>query len=100
MSVSIRIVLAALFLSWLGVSMVQAQAPVEQVPVEKGAPPPADNKTKPPRSDAGLDESSSKGRRKLMSRAPAGDLNDHPGARARCREPFGVNSRPGTHTRR
>jgi tetratricopeptide (TPR) repeat protein len=77
--VRIRVVLGLLFAFLTGVSLAQGQAPVEQVPVEKNAPPPADNKTKPPRSDAGLDESSSKETQIDIS-PPPGDLKDHPGA--------------------
>ena len=41
--------------------VAHAQEPVEQVPVEKDAPPPEDNKANAPRSDeAGPDESSSR----------------------------------------
>ena len=85
MAVRIRIVLAVLtFLT--GICL--AQAPVEQVPVQKNAPPPVENKTKPPRSDAGLDESSSKETQIDIS-PPAGDLKDHPGTQLDAEGPSG-----------
>jgi len=69
-----------MFTLLLGVSLSYAQAPVEQLPVEKNAPAPADNKTKPPRSDKpALDESSSRDTEIDIS-PPAGDLKEHPGA--------------------
>lgn len=80
MSVRVRVLVALVFSLLMGVSVCSAQAPVEQVPVDKNAPPPADNKTKPPRSDRpALDESSSKETQIDIS-PPAGDLKEHPGA--------------------
>lgn len=77
MGVICRLILLAIFLA---PALCAAQAPVEQVPVDKNAPPPANNKTKPPRSDRpALDESSSKETQIDVS-PPAGDAKDHPGA--------------------
>lgn len=82
MAVRIKVLVALTFMLGVAVCLAQEQAPapVEQVPVDKNAPPPADNKTKPPRSDRpSLDESSSKETQIDVS-PPAGDLKDHPGA--------------------
>jgi len=60
--------------------VAHAQDPVEQVPVEKDAPPPEDNKANAPRSDeAGPDESSSR-QTQIDVSPPAGDAKDHRGA--------------------
>ena len=60
---------------WVISGAVAQEPPVEQVPVDKSAPPPKDNREAPPRSD----ESSSKQTHIDVS-PPAGDLTDHPGA--------------------
>ena len=89
MYVRVRVLLLCVFTALVGVGISYAQAPVEQVPVEKNAPPPADNKTKPPRSDKpALDESSSKETQIDIS-PPAGDLKDHPGAELDSESPSG-----------
>jgi tetratricopeptide (TPR) repeat protein len=69
MDVKFRAILLFLIcLLALPVYVAHAQAPVEQVPTDKNAPPPEDNSANPPRSDeAGPDESS-------------GDAKSHPGA--------------------
>lgn len=60
--------------------VAHAQAPVEQVPVEKNAPPPEDNAADAPRSDdATAGESSSK-QTEIDVSPPAGDAKSHPGA--------------------
>jgi tetratricopeptide (TPR) repeat protein len=89
MAVRRRVILAVVFAFVVGIWVAHAQAPVEQVPVQKNAPPPADNKTKPPRSDnAGLDESSSKETQIDIS-PPTGDAKDHPGAELDDESPSG-----------
>jgi tetratricopeptide (TPR) repeat protein len=75
-----RTVIAVFFAVMACACLAHAQAPVEQVPTDKNAPPPADNKTKPPHSDRpALDESSSK-ETQIDITPPAGDAKDHPGA--------------------
>ena len=60
--------------------VAHAQEPVEQVPVDKNAPPPEDNKANAPRSDeAGPDESSSR-QTQIDISPPSGDAKDHRGA--------------------
>ena len=55
------------------------QPPVEQVPVDKSAPAPTDNRKAPPRSDnLGPDESSSK--QTWIDVSPPSDDKKHPGA--------------------
>jgi tetratricopeptide (TPR) repeat protein len=74
------ILLVLLFWAIAHVCPAHAQAPVEQVPVEKNAPPPEDNTADAPRSDAaGPDESSSKQTQTDIS-PPSGDAKEHPGA--------------------
>jgi tetratricopeptide (TPR) repeat protein len=81
------LLLAALFAPSLAVA--QTPAPVEQVPVDKNAPAPADNTARPPRSDRpGLDESSSK-ETQIDIAPPAGDAKDHPGAELDAESPSG-----------
>jgi len=63
-----------------GAALAQEPAPVEQVPVDKSAPPPKDNRKAPPRSDnipAG--ESSNKQTQTDIS-PPSDDAKKHPGA--------------------
>ena len=66
--------LALMCLSLSGAVRAQ-EPPVEKVPVDKSAPPPADNRESPPRSD----ESSSKQTHIDVS-PPSGDIETHPGA--------------------
>jgi hypothetical protein len=64
------------------------QPPVEQVPVDKSAPAPTDNRKAPPRSDnLGPDESSSK--QTWIDVSPPSDDKKHPGANVE--EDTGVN---------
>jgi tetratricopeptide (TPR) repeat protein len=88
MSVNMRFVLAVWFGLMAAAGIAQEPAPVERVPVEKNAPPPADNRMNPPRSDPGLDESSSK-ETEIDVSPPAGDLKDHPGAELDADSPSG-----------
>lgn len=71
--------LALVFLCLVGTALAQEQ-PVEQVPVDKSAPPPPDNRKAPPRSDnIPADESSSKQSRIDVS-PPTDDATKHPEA--------------------
>ena len=70
--------LAVVFL--VGVSAAQDAPPVEQVPTDKSAPPPPDNRKQPPRSDnVPAGESSSKQTQVDVS-PPANDASSHPEA--------------------
>jgi tetratricopeptide (TPR) repeat protein len=74
--------LSCLVLAGAAVTQDQEPAPppVEQVPVDKNAPPPKDNRKAPPRSDnLGPDESSSKQTHIDVS-PPSDDAKSHPGA--------------------
>ena len=81
MDVRFRSLILALVCFWLaGAALAQEPAPVEQVPVDKSAPPPKDNRKAPPRSDnipAG--ESSNKQTQTDIS-PPSDDAKKHPGA--------------------
>lgn len=84
MSVRLRyLVFAIALLCFSGAALAQdqepASPPVEQVPVDKSAPPPKDNRKAPPRSDnLGPDESSS--RQTHIDVSPPSDDKSHPGA--------------------
>ena len=81
MDVRFRYLILALICFWLaGAASAQEPAPVEQVPVDKSAPAPQDNRKSPPRSDnipAG--ESSNKQTQTDIS-PPADDAKKHPEA--------------------
>src|SRR5689334_7921215 len=81
MSVKFRFILLVIVCLLIPtLSGLHAQAPVEQVPTDKNAPPPEDNTANPPRSDGpGPDESSSK-QTEIDVSPPAGDAKTHPGA--------------------
>jgi tetratricopeptide (TPR) repeat protein len=79
MNVKYRFLPALIFLLMTLVYAARAQAPVETLPAEKGAPAPEDNSANPPRSEAGPDESSSK-QTQIDISPPAGDAKSHPGA--------------------
>lgn len=65
---------------WLAAAVVAQEPPVEQVPVDKSAPAPKDNRKSPPRSDGvPADESSSKQTR-IDVAPPADDAKSHPEA--------------------
>ena len=75
MDVRLRsLILALVFLCFAGAAVAQ-EPPVEQVPVDKSAPAPKDNREAPPRSD----ESSSKQTHIDVS-PPSDDIKSHPGA--------------------
>ena len=74
-----HLILALLCLTLAG-GVVAQEPPVERVPVDKSAPPPADNRKNPPRSDSlGADESSSK-QTQIDISPPPGDAKSHPEA--------------------
>jgi len=64
----------------LGVCAAQESPPVEQVPTDKSAPPPSDNRASPPRTDnVPAGESSSK-QTEIDVAPPANDASSHPEA--------------------
>ena len=75
MDVRFRYLIPALLGLWLAGAAFAQEPPVEQVPVDKSAPAPADNRKSPPRSD----ESSSK-QTQIDISAPADDATKHPEA--------------------
>ncbi len=81
MSVRFRyLILALLCLCFAGAGVAQDQQPVEQVPTDKSAPPPKDNRRNPPRSDnVPAGESSSK-QTQIDVTPPADDAKKHPEA--------------------
>jgi len=63
-----------------GVAVTQDAPPIEQVPTDKSAPPPRDNRKQPPRSDnVPAGESSSK-QTEIDVSAPPNDAKSHPEA--------------------
>ena len=81
MNVRFRFLLLAIFCFCLiGISGAQESPPVEQVPTDKSAPPPKDNRENPPRSDnVPAGESSSK-QTEIDVSPPANDAKNHPEA--------------------
>ena len=81
MGVRLRyLILAILCLGFTGAAIAQAQQPVEQVPTDKSAPSPKDNRKSPPRSDnLSAGESSSK-QTQIDVSPPADDAKKHPEA--------------------
>ncbi len=81
MGVRLRYLILAILCLWFtSVAIGQDQQPVEQVPTDKSAPPPKDNRKNPPRSDnVPAGESSSKQTRIDIS-PPADDAKKHPEA--------------------
>ena len=74
------LILAILCLWFTGAAIAQDQQPVEQVPTDKSAPPPKDNRRNPPRSDnVPAGESSSK-QTQIDVSPPADDAKKHPEA--------------------
>jgi tetratricopeptide (TPR) repeat protein len=72
----------AIIAGWFlgGMALAQESPPVEQVPTDKSAPPPKDNRAQPPRSDnVPAGESSSKQTQTDVS-PPANDASSHPEA--------------------
>jgi tetratricopeptide (TPR) repeat protein len=89
MGVKIRyLILAVICLFVTGAAVAQEQSPeqtsqqppVEQVPVDKSAPPPKDNRKAPPRSDNVPAEESSSRQTRIDVSPPADDAKRHPGA--------------------
>lgn len=81
MKVRFRLLLLAIFCFCLiGISGAQQAPPVEQVPTDKSAPPPKDNRQNPPRSDnVPAGESSSK-QTEIDVAPPSNDASAHPEA--------------------
>src|SRR5579864_8087053 len=79
MNVRFRYLIALIACLWLmGTAVAQEQPPVEQVPVDKSAPPPKDNRKSPPRSDSiPAGESSSK-QTEIDVTPPSDDAKSHP----------------------
>jgi tetratricopeptide (TPR) repeat protein len=74
------LILALLCLGFTGVAIAQDQQPVEQIPTDKSAPPPKDNRRNPPRSDnVPAGESSSK-QTQIDISPPPNDAKNHPEA--------------------
>ena len=78
MGVRFRYLILALLCLWLTrAAVAQDQQPVEQVPTDKSAPPPKDNRRSPPRSDnVPAGESSSK-QTQIDVSPPADDAKKH-----------------------
>ncbi len=74
------LILVTFCLSITGVAVAQAQEPVEQVPTDKSAPPPKDNRKSPPRSDNVPAEESSSKETQIDVSPPADDAKKHPEA--------------------
>jgi TolA-binding protein len=81
MGVRLRYLILAIFCLWFtSVAIAQDQQPVEQVPTDRSAPPPKDNRKNPPRSDnVPAGESSSK-QTQIDVSPPADDAKKHPEA--------------------
>ena len=80
MDVRFRYLMLALLCLWLADAAVAQEPPVEQVPLDKSAPPPQDNRKAPPRSDnIAVDESSSK-QTQIDVSPPSDDAKKHPEA--------------------
>jgi hypothetical protein len=74
------LILAILCLWFTGVAIAQDQQPVEQVPTDKSAPPPKDNRKSPPRSDNVPAEESSSKQTRIDVSPPVDDAKKHPEA--------------------
>src|ERR1039457_5261932 len=74
------LILAILCLWFTGVAIAQDQQPVEQVPTDKSAPPPKDNRKSPPRSDNVPSGESSSKQTQIDVCPPADDAKKHPEA--------------------
>jgi tetratricopeptide (TPR) repeat protein len=81
MGVRFRYLILVMICLWFtGAALAQGQEPVEQVPTDKSAPPPKDNRRNPPRSDnVPAGESSSK-QTQIDVAPPADDAKKHPEA--------------------
>jgi len=81
MKVQFRILLLAIVcLCFVGVSGAQQAPPVEQVPTDKSAPPPQDNRESPPRSDNVPADQSSSRQTQIDVSPPDNDAKAHPEA--------------------
>ena len=65
---------------WLAAAVVAQEPPVEQVPVDKSAPAPQDNRKSPPRSDGVAPDESSSKQTQIDITPPADDVKSHPEA--------------------
>jgi len=74
------LLLAVLYLGLTGLVMAQQAPPVEQVPVDKSAPPPKDNRATPPRTDSVPAGESSSKQTEIDVSPPANDAKSHPEA--------------------
>src|SRR5579864_9565945 len=81
MSVRFQLLLLAIACMVLaGASLAQDAPPVERLPADKSASPPADNRKSPPRSDQVSDNESSSKQTEIDISPPAGDAAAHPEA--------------------
>ena len=80
MDVRFRYLILALVCLWLGGAAAAQEPPVEQVPVDKSAPAPQDNRKNPPRSDGGTAGESSSKETRIDVSPPADDAKKHPEA--------------------
>jgi tetratricopeptide (TPR) repeat protein len=81
MDVRFRYLMLALVCLWLaGAASAQEPPPVEQVPVDKSAPPPKDNRKAPPRSDNIPSGESSNKQTQIDVSPPSDDAKKHPEA--------------------
>jgi len=81
MGVRYRYLIFGLIYFWLAAAVVaQEPPPVEQVPVDKSAPAPKDNRKSPPRSDGVAPDESSSKQTRIDVTPPADDAKSHPEA--------------------
>ncbi len=81
MGVRFRYLILAVLCFWFsGLAVAQDQQPVEQVPTDKSAPPPKDNREAPPRSDNVPPGESSSKQTEIDISPPADDAKKHPEA--------------------
>jgi hypothetical protein len=81
MGVRFRYLIVAVFcLLFTGLAVAQDQQPVEQVPTDKSASPPKDNREAPPRSDNVSPGESSSKQTQIDVSPPADDSKKHPEA--------------------
>lgn len=65
---------------FLGTAVAQETPPVEQIPTDKSAPPPANNRENPPRSEGPPAGESSSNQTRIDISPPANDAKTHPEA--------------------
>ncbi len=80
MDVRFRYLILALGCLWLAGAAVAQEPPVEQVPVDKSAPAPQDNRKNPPRSGGGTAGESSSKETQIDISPPTDDAKKHPEA--------------------